>query len=267
MDDSVEAWYGGKKKTLTTQSGAEIAAWEASRLRMTGRLLRGAAAMPDGTALDVLDMGETRRYRTADGTELLRVRNPRNRYAENVGALSEAAQERVVSWYEERGALYDEGAALEKVYALYRDLGEAFQPGLADQSVSLSAESERVLYLLTAVTMPTGEENGNLLHETDLCDAFDRETGERLGLWELFAAPKEKVMRAVLDANGIDDESLRAEMAAADWDGHVVFYDDGLMVEFAPGVLPSQPEGFGLAVGYADGISELMHDWARPEIK
>ncbi len=267
VDDTVEAWYGGRRQTLTTAGGEELAAWEASRLRITGRLLRGAVTMPDGTALDVLDMGEARRYRTADGTELLLVRNPENRYAENIGSLGEAAQERVVSWYEERGVLYDEGAALEKVYALYRKLGEAFNPGLAYQSVFLSAESERVLYLLTAVTMPTGEENGNYLREAQLCDAFDRQTGERLGLWELFAAPKEKVMRAMLDANGIDDETLRAEMAAVDWDGRAVFYGDTLTVEFAPGDLPSQPEGFGLAVGYKDGIGELMQDWARPEMK
>ena len=265
VDDGVEACYGGRKQTLTTERGEKIAAYEASRLRIRGRLSRGAVTMPDGTALDLLDMGDTRVYRAADGTELLRVRNPENRYAQNLGALGEAAQERVISWYDERGPLYDEEAALEKVYALYCELGEAFAPGLADQSVSLSAESERVVYLLTAVTAPTGEENGNLLHETDLCDAFDKETGERLGVWEVFAAPKEKVMQTVLDTNGIDDEKLRAEMAACDWDGHVVFYDDSLMVEFGSGVLPSEPEGFWLTAGYDSGIGALMHDWARPE--
>lgn len=267
VDDSVNAWYGGRKQTLTTASGEKIAAYKASHLRITGGLLRGAVTMPDGTALDLLDLGETRRYRTADGTELLCVRNPENRFAENIGTLGEAAQEKIVDWYAERGPLYDEGAALEKVYALYRELGEAFNPGLAYQSVYMSAQSERAVYLLTVVTEPTGEENGNLLHETDLCDAFDKQTGERLGVWELFTVPKEKVMRAVLDANGIDDEKLRAEMAAAEWDGHVVFYDDSLMVEFGPGVLPSEPEGFWLTVDYENGIGGLMYDWARPEMK
>jgi len=264
VDDSVESRYGGRKQMLTTASGEKIAAYEASHLRITGTLLRGAVTMPDGTALDLLDLGATRRYRAADGTELLCVRDPENRFAENIGALGEAAQEKIVAWYGARGPLYDEGAALEKVYALYRKLGEAFAPGLAYQSIYMSAESERAVYLLTAVTTPTGEENGNLLHETDLCDAFDKQTGERLGIWELFTVPKEKVMRAVLDANGIDDETLRAEMAAADWDGHTVFYGDSLMVEFGPGVLPSQPEGFWLTADYENGIGELMYDWARP---
>lgn len=261
------------KKGLTTDDGARITAYEARYIRVTGRLNRGAAAMRDGTRIDVVegDVWSCRTYRLADGTKLLRVNAPHGPERSYVGGvesfddLSETAQEQVRAFYQQRGLLYDEQEELEKVYALYQELGADFRSGLVEQSVSPTASSDRVMYFLTAVTLPTGRENGNIVQEVRLCDAFDRETGAHIDTWDLFTAPKEAVMKAMLDESGITDQPQRAEMEAVSWDEHIVFFPDSLSVEFALGALPSEPNFFGFFLDYTPDIQALMQDWAVPK--
>ena len=199
------------KHTLAADGGAQIAAYEARRIQISGQLLRGAAAAQDGTILDVLEdnIWQRRTYQLADGTELLQVNaphGPQNSYVggvEGFETLSETAQEQLAAFYNSRGLLYDVQDVLEQVYSLYQQLGADFRPGLVEQSVSACASNDRILYFLTAVTLPTGRENGNICWEVRLCDAFDRETGARIDTWDLFTAPKETVIQALLDAGGI----------------------------------------------------------------
>ena len=72
-DVQISADRTGGKKTLTTDSGAQITAYEASTIRITGRLERGAVTVGDGMPVDVLEGNAFRTYRLSDGTELLRV--------------------------------------------------------------------------------------------------------------------------------------------------------------------------------------------------
>jgi len=261
------------KKALTTDSGARIAAYRASHIRVNGGLERGAAALRDGTRLDVLqnDTWSRRTYRLADGTDLLQVNKPHgpeNAYVvggtEGFDSLGKTAQEQVRAYYEQRGLLYDEQEELEKVYALYRELGMDFRSGLVEQSVAPTAFSDRVIYFLTSVTLPTGWENGNTVYEIRLCDAFDRETGAHIDTWDLFTAPKEVVMKALLDECGITDQPRRAEMEAAPWEGRIEFFPGGLSVMFEPGTLPSERYNSGFTVDHTPAILELMQDWAVP---
>lgn len=253
--------------------GLRITAYEARQIRIAGQLLRGAAALQNGTPADLLEdrvwPGHT--WQLADGTELLRVNVPYGPEYSAVGGidgwdtLNEAAQEQVLAFYRQRGLLYDEQEQLEAVYALYRQLGADFRSGLVEQGVSPSASNGRVLYFLTTVMLPTGRENGNKGYELRLCDAFDRETGAHIDTWDLFTAPKETVIQALLDAGGITRQPLRAEMEAAVWDGHVIFFPDGLSVEFAPGTLPSEPDISGFGVDYTPAIRALLQAWAVPD--
>lgn len=261
------------KKVLATDNGAKISAYRARDIQVTGRLNRGAAATQDGTRIDVLedDTLSCRTYWLADGTELLHVRAPRGPehiYVDSVESfydLSETAQKQVGTFYQQRGLLYNEQEELEKVYALYQELGADFRSGLVEQSVSPTASSGRVMYFLTSVTLPTGRENGNRFYEIQLGDAFDRETGAHISTWDLFTAPKEAVIKAMLNESGITDQPLRAEMEEVSWDGRIVFFPDYLTVEFEPGALPSEPNSFIFDLDYTPAIQELIQDWAVPK--
>lgn len=256
-----------------TGSNARITAYEARQIRISGQLLRGAATLRDGTSVDLLEdrvwPGHT--WQLEGGAGLLRVNVPYGPEYSAVGGidgwdtLNEAAQEQVLAFYCQRGLLYDEQAELEKVYALYRQLGADFRSGLVEQGVSPSASNGRVLYFLTTVMLPTGRENGNEAYELRLCDAFDRETGAHIDTWDLFTAPQETVIQALLDAGGIARQPLRAEMEAAVWDWQIIFFSDGISVEFAPGTLPSEPNTVGFGIDYTPAVRALLQDWAVPD--
>lgn len=270
-DVMIRAECARGKKKLTTDGGTSIPAYRAEFIHITGRLDRGAVTMEDGTPVDVMVESGTRIYRLADGTELLRVRplvSPENSYTlgtDGLDTLNETARRQVLAYYDQRGLLYDERAELEKVYALYRESGTGFVSGWVDQSVSPAACNHRLIYLLTTVTLPTGEESGHLVYETRLSDAFDRETGAHIDTWELFTAPKDVVVKALLDAGGVEDPTLRAEMETIPWDGRITIDTDSLSVWFEAGTLPSQPNSTGFWVGYDQGIRDLVQDWAIPE--
>lgn len=272
-DVTVTVEYSGHKKTLTTDSGTKIPAYEASYIRISGQLERGAVTLRDGTPVDVIeDTSFYRTYLLADGTELLRVKHPNGPDHTYVGGvesfddLSAAAQEQILAYYEQRGLLYDEMAELERLYALCPELGAAFRAGLVEQSVSPSASSDRVMYFLTTVTLPTNGRRGGMgnIDELRLCDAFDRETGAHIDTWDLFSVPKETVIQAILDKSKIDSQPLRAEMEAASWDGLIVISPEGLSVFFEPGTLPRQETSYGTVLDL-DDISALMQDWAIPK--
>lgn len=275
-DVAVDADFTRRKRILTTDSGAQIPAYEASYIRITGRLNRGAVTMRDGTPIDVIEdrTGSHRAYRLADGTNLLRVWNtphgPENSYVDGVEGfdnLSETAQGKVLAYYEQRGVLYDEQEELEKLYALYQKLGADFQPGFVQQSVSPTASSDRVMYFLTIVNLPTGHENGNVCYEIHLSDAFDRATGVHIDTWDLFSAPKETVVKTLLDKSGLADHPLRAEMEAVSWDERIAFFLDSLLVQFEWDSLPSETgyANFGFSVDYDPIVKNLMQDWAIPK--
>lgn len=273
-DVEVSADCARSKKKLTTDSGAQITAYEATYIFITGRLDREAVTTRDGTPIDVLESrisSKQRTYRLADGTELLRVNAPYGPECSHTGGvedfddLSETAQEKVLSYYEQRGLLYDEQEELEKVYALYQKYGADFRSGLVEQSVSPTASSYRVMYFLTTVTLPLGYENDNVVQEIRLGDAFDRETGDHINTWDLFTAPRNAVMTAILDQSASNDQTLRAEMERVPWDGRIVFFPDGLSVEFEAGVLPSETHGSGIAADYDAVIMGLMQEWAVPK--
>lgn len=53
-----------------------------------------------------------------------------------------------------------------------------------------------MIYFLTSVTLPI---NGSVATEVRLGAAFDRETGEHLSPWDLFACSEEEARQTLLD--------------------------------------------------------------------
>ncbi|NBI65609.1 hypothetical protein D1646_02050 [Pseudoflavonifractor sp. 60] len=263
------------KQTLTAQDGQELTAYTADHISIIGKLNRGAAALADGTALDVLEEYFTsadRTYLLADGTELLWVRGPsgpENHFVgdlESFQDLSQRAQERVAAYYRERGPLYDEQAELEKAYADYLKKREDFQSHMVEQDVTPSASSEQVMYFRTGLTLPLYQEGGGTVYTQSLGDAFDRETGEHLELWDLFQCSREEAGRAIIDA-ALDWQGsggLRASLEAAFTPEGVVVRTDSLCMCFEPGVITEEPSGYVFDADMSK-LQALMHHWAVPK--
>lgn len=264
-----------KRKKLTAEDGREIAAYQAEYITITGRLSRGAVTLRDGTAVDVLEEGRYiagRIYCLPDGAELLWVRGPSGPDGYYVGGLesfddlSETAREKVLAWYEAKGALYDETEELERAYSSWKAKGEDFQCHMVEQEVTPSAASERVMYFATTVTLPLDHGDSCTSCTLNLGAAFDRETGEYLSLWDLFRCPEEEARRAIIDGalDWPESGGVRAGLEAAFTPERVIVSSDSMTMNYEPGSMPSQEHGWTFYVGL-DKLRELMYPWAAPK--
>lgn len=261
------------KQMLTVGDGQELAAYTADHIVIIGRLHRGAAALADGTAVDLLeeDCSPNHTYLLPDGTQLLNVRGPYGPEGcyvmglENFADLSQQAQEKISAYYEAQGVLYDERAELEKAYADYLKRGEDFQCHMVEQDVSPSASSEKVMYFHTSLTLPLYRDGSGTVYTLSLGDAFDRETGEHLGLWDLFQCSEEEARQAILDA-ALDwpgSGDVRAGLEAAFSPERVVVGTDRLYMHFEPGIISEEPTGYAFDAGLSK-LQDLMYHWAVP---
>lgn len=271
-DVQISAWCAPKKEKLTTEDGQEVAAYLAGDVTITGRLNRGAVTLRDGTAIDVLtddSPAGDRTYCLSDGAELLWARGPSGPEHHYVGGvesfddLSEQAKGKVSAWYEAQGALFDEAAELEAAYAAWKAEGADFRCRMVEQNVSPSASSEKVMYFLTTVTLPYYGGEEATVYELRRCDAFDRETGERVDAQDLFTCPWEQVVRAVLDEDTTLDAALRAELEAALTPERLEIFPGNVSVSFEPDVLPSHTPGWGYSLSAQ--VTRLMQPWAVPK--
>lgn len=272
--NEIGAWCYPRKEKLETAEGETIPAYWGQSISIEGILERNALTLRDGTVVDVLDnggFGNSRTYRLSDGTELLRVEDPLG--PENVQvmnlegfeALSEPAQAKVRAYYEEQGSLYDEAEELERAYAAYRELGEEFQAGFIRQETMPTASASRVAYFTTELTLP--RDYGTREHGT-VCThaAFDRETGEKLAIQDLFAIPEEEARRRFPELLGgwIDDPAAQADMAAAlelEW---IKISRDGLYIIFPAGSLTGEELECHVSVDWRDIPEGFFQPWAVP---
>ncbi len=275
-DLRVDAWvHAGcypRREKLETADGTVNAYW-ATSAGIAGELRRGAAALRDGTKLDVLELDgwNSRRYRLADGTELLEVdepSGPENYYVgdlESFDDLSEAAKEKVRQYYEDQGPLYDEADTLERCYAAWKELGEEYRSGHIRQDVSPSASSERVMYFSTELMLPR-EYGTAVCSSTSFQDAFDRRTGERLDTWALFAVPEAEVRRRLPELVGwVEDTAILAEMSAALEPEWIQFCQSGLQVGFPAGSLPGEELDYYISVDWRNIPEGFLQPWAVPK--
>lgn len=235
-DAEVIAWCVPFRMKLETAEG-RITAYRAKSANIIGSLKRNALTLQDGTAVDILssDPGFRWIYRLPDGTELLWARAPFDDPVnacvngdEAFGTLSDKARKKILAYYAEQKPLYDEREELEKCYAEWKKLGEKYSVGYIQQNVWLKAYNEKVLYFETLAALPGG---GNA--DISLGAAFDRESGEKLDNWKVFAVPEEEICRRL--AEWVYDESLWAEMAEVLKPEWIVVSEEGLTVQFPAG--------------------------------
>ena len=119
-----------------------------------------AAALRDGTPLDVFHWTSGNSYRLKDGTDLLHVQDysgPENSIVvgqESYNNLSKTAQGKVSVYFRERGLLYSVEEELEKSYAGCRNRNPNNSVPSVGQDITPVASSSRVMYFLTTLNLP-----------------------------------------------------------------------------------------------------------------
>lgn len=267
-----EAWLDVRTdpvpRPLTTADGSRIPAYVA-RVIYVHELLSGETApLPDGQQALIWRDSGSRVYRLENHQALVWEGFPSG--PENVQVagqesfydLSPQAQERVAAFYEEQGLLYDIQDVLARAYAAYREQGEAFLAFAAGQEVAPVASNARVMYFQTTVTLSV--DSGDVVTKDERGAAFDRRTGRRFSLWELFACPEEQARAALLRqvVRG-QEEPLRSAMAQAFRPESVVFFPTRLSVCFPAGTLPGEEKEYNVSVDYSD-LDGVLQPWAVP---
>ena len=258
------------RSSMMTQTGTTVTAFPATRVSVNGMITRNALSLSDDTPIDVVKqhMFGTK-YQLSDGTELLwehTSSGPDNVYVggiESFDDLSEAAKDRVLSFYTDRGLLYSVQDELENAYAAFLENGadKKFNSYHVGQDISPSASSDRLMYFRTVVTYPIDEQ---LITEKHLGAAFDRETGEHIDNLDLFTCSEQEILPNLLNIAGVTEPDLRKEMKAAFTPENIVFSPSGIELNFHQGTLPSQEHSYFVAVDYAERLCEILHDWAIP---
>lgn len=231
-----------------------------------------ALVLSDGTAVDRWQKGYSGYdfYKLKDGTELLREEHPsgpENVYVggrESFTSLPEHTAKAISAYYDDMGLLYDLETEVEGAYQEYltcQTEGEEFFSYYLGQSTSLCASNERVVYFLTSVTLPLGGQCGM---NYQVGAAFDRETGEVIPVWDLFALPEEDVKALIVEEFAPRSEAERAEMLEKLTADYLVFQPDSLNVFFPQGVISTQAHSSGVGIEYSE-LTGVLHDWAVPD--
>lgn len=270
----VSFYPDGRADALTAADGTEVKTYHAEHfVHIEAFLTPEAAVLSDGT---VLRMWKTASfgtiYQTTDGIELLREEppvGPENYYVGNVESfddLSETAKRKVLKFYEEQGKLYDLQAELERAWKAYREDAEGFSSFVVRQETAPAASAEGVFYFVTELTQTI---SGNTVQISPICDAFDRESGDKIPLAQLFLCPEEELVGVLLDlaekaGSGPADAALQAEMEAAFCMEYLYFNSDSLWIEFPRGTLPSQEHTYVVSVAFTNECKALLHPRAVP---
>lgn len=231
-----------------------------------------ALILSDGTAVDRWQKGYSGYdfYKLKDGTELLREEHPsgpENVYVggrESFTSLPEHTAKAISAYYDDMGLLYDLETEVEGAYQEYltcQTEGEEFFSYYLGQSTSLCASNERVVYFLTSVTLPLGGQCGM---NYQVGAAFDRESGEVIPMWDLFALPEEDVKALIVEEFAPRSEAERAEMLEKLTAEYLVFQPDSLNVSFPYGVLATELYTSVVGIDYGE-LTGVLHDWAVPD--
>lgn len=231
----------------------------------------GVYTLSDGSRVDLWQMEQFhfwQLYKLSDGTGLLRENRPsgpENVYVGNqitFENLNETAQENILVYYQERGLLYDIPAELEKAYQTYQRCqaeDQTFDSFMVEQSIVPCGSNDTVCYYMTVLT---SSYDVQLVNELRLCDAFQRDTGEKVEISDLFTVSQEELARWIADYYGAE-EPLNAEMRAALQPEYLIFQDDHLDVMFPAGSLPSQEYSTGMFIAYGE-LEGMIYEWAVP---
>ena len=203
------------------------------------------------------------------GTELLRESPPETDFSgycvegdTSLTELSPALAEGINTYYQERGALYDIQAEVEKAYQAYQksEAPERFSSFWVRQQTGWAATAPGVYYFRTALTLPVREQE---ITEHWFTDAFDKETGEHIPNRDLFSVGQAEAAEAVVAGTEAIGQEAQAMREQFQW-SYLNFGEDSLSVWYPAGTLPGReyPSGWGL--DYRD-LKDVLHLWAVPE--
>lgn len=241
----------------------------ATQVQIDQLLVRDAHTLEDGTQIDVLIGSTHLLYCHQDGTELLMVRTPIGPDCVHVGGvesldlLPQKAQQNILAYYNAQGILYDEFKVLEEAYTAYQILKDDFQTFTLGQEIVPTASNDEIIYFLTVVTMPDNGPHGD--KELRLGAAFDKETGKKIPVLDLFTCEPEEIIPLFAEICKLDDEALISEMKANFRPEYVVFFPDNLEITFPAGVLEVYGTSFAMGFDYGEETYDaLLQPWAIP---
>ena len=274
-DDSlypfISTVYDARTGKNDTYENEKIRCYEAELIDMDIEKNSAPAStipLSDGTELRVYADSDHTLYTLPNGTDLLRENHPQtpgNVMAvgkKNIDNLDESAKSAILSYYEERGRLYDITEELEKAYGIYQQSQnkENFPMMLIEQSVYPTAVNDKLLFFKTSLHLPLAEKT---FTERNRCEVFDRKTGAYIPIEDLFTCPAEELGNQLLEL-GTVSEADRADMEDAFQPEYIIFMDDSLCIDFPAGSLKNHPDQYILSIGKAETL-DLLHDWAIPD--
>lgn len=241
----------------------------AERIYVESALLPEAYTLSDGTKLNIRKNPPHNSYQTTEGWEILWEEDLMGPHNVSVGnlpnfdQLSPDAQEQIMAYYQEQGLLYDLDAELEKAYQDFLSMANPanFQPYHLSQQIIPVGANETIISYVTIVTRPI---DGYHVHETRCCAVFDRETGQKMDMADLFQCPEEEAGARLLSAVQMEDQKLKQEMADAFRMEYVTLQSDALEIHFPYGSLPSYDEIHIVGIGYED-LPGILQPWAIPD--
>lgn len=181
---------------------------------------------------------------------------------ESLDTLPEEAQQKIKTYFDEQGILYDVFVTLENAYDAYCILKDDFSTYVLSQEMVPTASSDEILYYLTVVTTP---DNGTYGHtELRLGTAFDKDTGEVIPASDLFTCEPDDIIDRFAEICKVDDEALIAEMKAKLKLEYVIFFPDNLEITFPAEALPEYGISHGMGFDYSEEVSALLQPWAIP---
>ena len=229
-------WELEAQDVLTLSNGESVGRW------------RSHTAGSDSTPADYVD------YRLADGTVLLREFDPQGP-AIPEGTLDEAVQKTIEIWHQEQGLRYDRDALLRETGRLSQEQGNHFSAWTVQQTVQLTALSERTVW---------GETEVQQQDEWFCYSAvFDRATGEPLSLWKLFSVSEDRAKNALLSTVS-DEDPRKTAMREALTPERVTFCPDHASVYYPVGSLPGEEMPVRVDVPMNE-LAAVLRNWAVPQ--
>lgn len=266
IDDALHVYaeLGSDKETIRNLDGEKIPAYSAQIVEIDAYKLPDPVLLKDGTQVEAWQKSRGMLYALPNGPELLDVDTPTPPALgmaglEDLEQLSQEAQENIIAYLEKHFQLFDELEELEAAYQSYLQAGSpaSFSTCLVTQTFSPTVSSPKMIYFTTTLYAPS--------KYMEVCTAFYKDTGERVNMEDLFTCTPEELGKALLDASGTTDPTLRQEMEDAFDLDRLILGPDLLVVEYEAGSLPSQDTTYRLSFDYDDTILERMHAWAVPD--
>ena len=184
--------------------------------------------------------------------------------SESFDDLGKVAQSNILSYYSNKGLLYDVNIELEKAYSDYKNIENKseFSSYLLLQDIAPTSSNKKIIYFLTSVMYLIDDSH---VYEMRYGAAFNKETGKHISNWELFSCSEVKVKQAILDIAGITDIVLRAEMEAAFKPEHIILFTDNFEVSFPAGTLSSHENSYILGLDCDNDLSKILNELAMPK--